>query len=28
MFDAELARLLVMIVGAMVVIAVVHHWWR
>lgn len=28
MYDAELARLLLMIVGAMVVIAFVHRWWR
>jgi hypothetical protein len=28
MFDAELARLLLVIVGAMVVIAFVQRWWR
>jgi len=28
MYDAELARLLLVIVGAMVVIAFVQRWWR
>jgi len=28
MYDAELARLLLIIVGAMVAIGVLHQWWR